>query len=115
MKKYATRAARARFSEMLRDAHERPVIVLRHGRCAAVVMSPLHFEEYLRLKRFINAAGVIAGVEQAAGLIADGDGTRGLGALRALAPYWRRTGIRSAPRDRVRPDKPRSPRSWNGP
>lgn len=111
MKWYTTREARAKFGEVVRNARRQPVVLTRHGRVAAVVVSPEDFDGMLRLKQMANAATLVVGVEKAVELLASGESKRGLGALRALAPYWRKAGIKSAPRDRVRPDPPRTPRA----
>lgn len=108
MKQYTTREAKAKFGEVVRNAREKPVLLLRRGRIAAVVISPDDFEGMLRLHQIVNSGCIAAGVRRAAELCANGESSRGLGLLRALAPYWRRAGIRSAPRDRTRPDPPRT-------
>lgn len=107
MKWYTTREARAKFGEGVRRTREEPVGISRHGRVAAILVSPEEFDGMLRLQQIVNSACVVAGVRQAVDLLANGESKRGLGLFRALAPYWRRSGIKSAPRDCVKPDKPR--------
>ncbi|MEQ1929385.1 MAG: hypothetical protein ABL957_02475 [Parvularculaceae bacterium] len=102
MKSYTTREAKAKLGEIVRHCREAPVEVKRFGRTAAVILSPIEFAQYLRFKEIINAETVAAGVMRAVELCAAGDMERGLGVFRALAPYWRKAGIKSAPRKQER-------------
>ena len=102
MKSYTTREAKAKLGEIVRHCREAPVEVKRFGRTAAVILSPIEFAQYLRFKEIINAETVAAGVMRAVELCAAGDMARGLGVFRALAPYWRKAGIKSAPRKQER-------------
>jgi prevent-host-death family protein len=103
---FPARQASARFSELLRRCREEPVAITRHRRRAAVLISPEAFEEYERMKVLFNAGCLAAGIDKAIELMATGQSARGLGALRALAPFWRKAGVRSAPRLKKRPGLP---------
>ncbi|MEQ1931665.1 MAG: hypothetical protein ABL957_14205 [Parvularculaceae bacterium] len=114
MKSYTTREAKAKLGEIVRHCREAPVEVKRFGRTAAVILSPIlspiEFAQYLRFKEIINAETVAAGVMRAVELCAAGDMARGLGVFRALAPYWRKAGIKSAPRKQERRKEQRKER-----
>lgn len=108
MKQFKTRAARAKFGEVMRDCREGPVEILRRGRTVAVVVAPWDFEEYLRLKEIAREGCVVKGVKKALARLAAGESARGLGALRPLAPYWRAKRAKSAPSPGPRPEAPES-------
>lgn len=63
-KRFTVAEAKARFAECLRDAEEgRPVLITRHGRQVAAVVSLSDYEQVTRLR----AAGPEAGLAGVAG------------------------------------------------
>lgn len=95
--------AKVRFSEAVRLSRKGPVEIRRHGRRAAMLISPEDFATLERLREVVNASCVVAGVERATALFASGEERRGMGLFRALVPYFRRAGVRDPRRPRTSP------------
>jgi prevent-host-death family protein len=88
-KQFTVAEAKARFAECLRDAEEgRPVLITRHGRQVAAVVSVDDFEQVKRLR----AAGPEAGLAGLAG------GWKGSEDLVGEVSKARRTAGRRAPK-----------------
>jgi prevent-host-death family protein len=88
-KRFTVAEAKARFAECLRDAEEgRPVVISRHGKYVAAVVSISDYEQVTRLR----AAGPEAGLAGIAG------GWKGSEALVDTIAQTRRTAGRRAPK-----------------
>jgi prevent-host-death family protein len=88
-RRFTVAEAKARFAECLRDAEEgRPVVISRHGKPVAVVVSVSDFEQVKRLR----AAGPESGLASLAG------GWKGSDELVELVQNVRRTPGRRGPK-----------------
>ena len=88
-KRFTVAEAKAKFAECLRDAEEgRPVLITRHGKHVAAVVSVSDFEQVKRLR----AAGPEAGLAGVAG------GWKGSEKLVDEIAHFRRTAGRRAPK-----------------
>ena len=87
--RFTVAEAKARFAECLRDAEEgRPVLITRHGKQVAAVVSLSDYEQLARLR----AAGPEAGLAGIAG------GWKGSEELADEIAQFRRTAGRRAPK-----------------
>lgn len=88
-KRFTVAEAKAKFAECLRDAEEgRPVLITRHGKHVAAVVSLSDYEQMTRLR----AAGPEAGLAGVAG------GWKGSQDLADEIAQFRRTAGRRAPK-----------------
>ena len=88
-KRFTVAEAKARFAECLRDAEEgRPVLITRHGKKVAAVVSMVDFEQVERLR----AAGPEDGLAGLAG------GWKGSDDLADTVSRFRRTAGRRPPK-----------------
>lgn len=104
-KSYATRQAKARMGEIVRQCRAAPVELTRFGRRSAVFVSAADFATYDRFADLVSEQVLLCTVEAAADDMAAGRKTPAAVSLRSLAPYWRRVGIKGAPRARTAPRK----------
>lgn len=88
-KRFTVAEAKAKFAECLRDAEEgRPVLITRHGKHVAAVVSIADYEQVGRLR----AAGPEAGLAGIAG------GWKGSQELAHEIALWQRTAGRRPPK-----------------
>lgn len=94
MRVFTAKEAARRFGEAMKAARHEPVVIAKHGRLHAFVISPEVFAEYKDLKERACATNILDRLDAAIERFNADDGAAGVNILRKLAPLWRQAGVK---------------------